>query len=46
MIVGGSLGLTFYPFDDGDPDQLLRHADQALYTIKEAKVVSRTSPAA
>jgi diguanylate cyclase (GGDEF) domain len=37
VIVGGSLGLTFYPFDDGDPDQLLRHADQALYTIKEAK---------
>ncbi|OFA16951.1 diguanylate cyclase domain-containing protein [Acidithiobacillus ferrivorans] len=29
VTVGGSLGLTFYPFDDGDPDLLLRHADQA-----------------
>ena len=37
VTVHGSLGLTFYPFDDGDPDLLLRHADQALYSIKEAK---------
>ncbi|MHB8247445.1 MAG: EAL domain-containing protein [Acidithiobacillus sp.] len=37
VTVHGSLGLTLYPIDDGDPDLLLRHADQALYTIKEAK---------
>lgn len=37
VTVRGSLGLTFYPFDDCDPDLLLRHADHALYIIKEAK---------
>lgn len=35
--VGGSLGLTLHPFDDGDPEQLLRHADQALYAAKAEK---------
>ncbi len=37
VTVRGSLGLTFYPFDDSDSDLLLRHADQALYAIKAAK---------
>ncbi|MBU2819934.1 GGDEF domain-containing protein, partial [Acidithiobacillus caldus] len=29
-----SLGWTLYPFDDDDPDTLLRHADSALYQAK------------
>ena len=29
-----SLGLTIYPFDEGDADLLLRHADQAMYAAK------------
>ena len=32
-----SLGLTQYPDDDGEPEILLRHADEALYAIKERK---------
>ncbi len=32
--VRASLGLTVYPDDASDPDELLRHADQALYVIK------------
>ncbi len=32
--VRASLGLTVYPDDASDPDELLRHADQALYAIK------------
>ncbi len=33
--VRASLGLTVYPDDSSEPDDLLRHADQALYTIKQ-----------
>ena len=33
--VRASLGLTVYPDDSSEPDELLRHADQALYTIKQ-----------
>ena len=32
--IRASLGLTLYPFDEGDTDLLLRHADQAMYTAK------------
>ena len=32
---GTSIGMTIYPHDDGDHDQLLRHADLALYRAKE-----------
>ncbi len=32
--VRASLGLTVYPDDSSEPDELLRHADQALYAIK------------
>ena len=32
-----SLGLTQYPDDDVEPETLLRHADEALYTIKGRK---------
>ncbi len=32
--IQASLGLSIYPFDDGDADLLLRHADQAMYAAK------------
>ena len=32
--VSCSIGVTLYPDDDGDPDTLLRHADQAMYRAK------------
>lgn len=31
-----SIGATLYPQDAGDADQLLRHADQAMYIAKQA----------
>ncbi len=34
--VSASIGVTLYPQDHGDADQLLRHADQAMYTAKQA----------
>jgi len=33
--VSASIGVTIYPFDDSDPDTLLRHADQAMYQAKQ-----------
>ena len=30
-----SIGATLYPYDDGDADTLLRHADQAMYQAKQ-----------
>lgn len=30
-----SIGVTIYPQDSGDPDTLLRHADQAMYLAKQ-----------
>ncbi len=35
--ISGSIGITLYPFDEGDSEQLLRHADQALYAAKAEK---------
>jgi len=32
--VQASAGVTLYPADSGDPDTLLRHADQAMYRAK------------
>ncbi len=32
--VSGSIGVTLSPFDDANPDSLLRHADQAMYQAK------------
>jgi diguanylate cyclase (GGDEF)-like protein/PAS domain S-box-containing protein len=32
--VGASIGITVFPQDDADPDQLLRKADLALYEVK------------
>ena len=33
--VTASIGVTVYPQDQGDPDKLLRHADQAMYLAKQ-----------
>lgn len=35
--VRASMGLTVFPMDNESPELLLRHADQALYAIKERK---------
>lgn len=32
-----SIGVTMFPQDDSPPERLLRHADRALYTLKENK---------
>ena len=34
--VSASIGVTIYPQDGADADQLLRHADQAMYLAKQA----------
>ncbi|WP_423855823.1 putative bifunctional diguanylate cyclase/phosphodiesterase [Acidithiobacillus sulfuriphilus] len=34
--LSGSIGLTSYPLDDSSPEDLLRHADLALYAAKAA----------
>jgi diguanylate cyclase (GGDEF)-like protein/PAS domain S-box-containing protein len=34
--VSASIGVALYPFDEADPDTLLRHADQAMYQAKQA----------
>jgi len=34
--VSASIGLTFYPEDNVDAEQLMRHADQAMYQAKQA----------
>ncbi len=34
--VSVSIGVTLYPHDDVDADQLIRHADQAMYQAKQA----------
>ncbi len=32
--VSASIGVSIYPHDETDPDELLRHADQAMYQAK------------
>lgn len=34
--VSASIGVTFYPQDNVSADQLMRHADQAMYVAKES----------
>jgi diguanylate cyclase (GGDEF)-like protein/PAS domain S-box-containing protein len=34
--VSASIGVTLYPQDNVDADQLMRHADQAMYAAKES----------
>lgn len=36
MQVSASIGVTFYPQDGSDADQLIRHADSAMYVAKQA----------
>ena len=33
--ISASIGVTIYPHDNVDAEQLLRHADQAMYTAKQ-----------
>ena len=35
LTVSASIGVTIYPHDNVDAEQLLRHADQAMYTAKQ-----------
>ncbi len=34
--ISASIGVTLFPFDRVGPDELLRHADQAMYAAKQA----------
>lgn len=34
--ISASIGVSLYPGDDYDPDTLMRHADQAMYTAKQS----------
>jgi len=36
IVIGASSGFTIYPLDSGEPETLLRHADQAMYQAKQA----------
>lgn len=36
LSISASIGVTFYPQDKVDADQLMRHADQAMYAAKES----------
>ncbi|MGF1695627.1 EAL domain-containing protein [Vibrio lamellibrachiae] len=36
MQVSASIGVTFYPQDQSNADQLMRHADQAMYIAKQS----------
>jgi len=35
LTITASIGITFYPLNNASPDQLLRHADQAMYIAKQ-----------
>jgi len=35
LVITGSIGLTVYPADPGTPEDLLQHADLAMYRAKE-----------
>lgn len=34
--ISASIGITIFPFDDGDADTLMRHADQSMYIAKQS----------
>ena len=36
IVVSASIGVSVYPFDDSDPDTLMRHADQGMYLAKQS----------
>jgi len=35
-VISASIGVTLYPLDHSEPDELLRHADQAMYVAKQS----------
>jgi two-component system cell cycle response regulator len=35
LSIGVSIGITLYPSDDDNIDELLRHADKAMYAAKQ-----------
>lgn len=35
FLLTASIGVTLFPYDSDEPDTLLRHADQAMYTAKQ-----------
>ncbi len=37
VVVGGSIGISFYPDDGTKPAELLKSADNAMYSIKETR---------
>ena len=36
LVLTASIGVTMYPQDDAEADQLMRHADQAMYEAKQS----------
>jgi len=34
--IGASIGISIFPRDGTSPEQLLKHADAAMYRVKEA----------
>ncbi|HTS53088.1 MAG TPA: EAL domain-containing protein [Burkholderiales bacterium] len=36
LYVSASIGISLFPRDGSDPDELLKHADRAMYSAKEA----------
>ncbi|MDQ6966163.1 MAG: diguanylate cyclase, partial [Mariprofundaceae bacterium] len=34
--VSTSIGATFYPADQGSPQELIKHADEAMYVAKKS----------
>ena len=36
LTLSASIGVTFYPDDNEEPDTLMRHADQAMYLAKQS----------
>ena len=36
LSLSASIGVTYYPLDGSSPDQLIRHADQAMYIAKQS----------
>jgi len=37
FLLGISIGISLYPFDDNDPERLLQKADMAMYSVKKSK---------
>ncbi|UQB41321.1 EAL domain-containing protein [Thiomicrospira microaerophila] len=35
LVISGSIGVTFYPSDQSEAEQLIRHADLAMYQAKQ-----------